>query len=166
MERLRRLLIDQTAADFLFASYAAHRVSPRSHEEMAWLLIGERQGEAAIIHAAWPASEDRAAGTTYVGIGPATATAAVEVCGATGWKILGLVHTHPGDMHRPSDKDLAGDKRWVFRLPHGDGVFGIGIVAAAEGGNVLTQDNMAFHWWALSIGHAHYRKLAVGTGEA
>src|ERR1019366_8105850 len=80
-------------------------------------------------------------------------------------QIVGVVHTHPGNLRWPSDGDFHGDRQWVARLRGGEGVFAIGTAdaqfSAPAGVHIQSLADMCFCWYALAAGDAHYRPLPV-----
>lgn len=164
LKRLVRVRLSAVVVGSLFATYRAHRESSRSREEMAWLLLGYREPDEAVVTVALPAGDDRSAEATEVQFGPTTATEALALFAADDrLTVLGIVHTHPEDQNHPSTGDLKVDRRWVFQLLGGDGVFGIGVVQPGGGPNVLSSGSMAIHWYALAVGDRSYRKILVNV---
>src|SRR5262249_39457597 len=84
---------------------------------------------------------------------------------------LGVVHTHPGSLRRPSDGDLRGDADWVRHLRGHEGVFGIGtadgpddegaLFAHQPRPHVQCWNGLRFSWYALRQGDSAYRALPV-----
>lgn len=81
-------------------------------------------------------------------------------------EVLGLVHTHPGSNHFPSDADFDADRQWLKRLRGRAGVFGIGTSLADAGSikeAVSVRGEQAITWWSLSDISEWYEPLTVQT---
>jgi hypothetical protein len=161
--RLERVVLSEGVASTLFDDYAAHCVSPRGAEEIGWILMGLRQDTEAIALAALPAGAERDASQVHVRFNADAQAVASRILRQKDKRlqILGVVHTHPGDMCHPSSGDLAGDSAWVAKLRHGDAVFGIGTAGGSAGcnGHAPTCGELRFSWYALGVGDTAYRPL-------
>src|SRR5262249_36984213 len=80
-------------------------------------------------------------------------------------RTLGVAHTHPGNLRRPSDGDLQGDREWVRTRRGGEGVFAIGTADGAAAPNGEPPRNgeagLIFSWFALRQGDPDYRPLPL-----
>ncbi|MBI2806752.1 MAG: Mov34/MPN/PAD-1 family protein [Planctomycetes bacterium] len=167
LTRLERIILTDGVARTLFEDYAEHRRSARGHEEIGWVLLGLRQGDEAIALAALPAGTSRDAGAAHVQFDAEAQGLASRIVRQRDKRlqILGVVHTHPGDLREPSDGDLHGDSRWVGALRGGEGVFAIGTADAhsneAAGAHVQRLGDLCFCWYALGVGERRYRTLPV-----
>lgn len=161
--RLERVILSEGVANTLFSDYAAHCVSPRGAEEIGWLLMGVRQDAEAIALAALPAGAERDASRVHVRFNADAQALASRILRQNDRRlqIVGIVHTHPGDMCQPSSGDFAGDSAWVARLRHGDAVFGIGTAGGSSGGagHAPSCGELRFSWYALGVGASAYRPL-------
>ena len=157
--RLERVVLSAGVASTLFDDYAAHCVSPRGSEEIGWILMGVRQDGEAIALAALPAGAGRDASQVHVRFNADAQAVASRILRQKDKRlqILGVVHTHPGDMCQPSSGDFTGDSAWVAKLRHGDAVFGIGT--AGWNGQVPSCGALRFFWYALGAGDTVYRPL-------
>jgi proteasome lid subunit RPN8/RPN11 len=160
---LESVVLSAGVASTLFGDYASHCVSPRGAEEIGWILMGVRRDGAAIALAALPAGAERDASHVHVRFNADAQALASRILRQKDKRlqILGVVHTHPGDMCHPSSGDLTGDSAWVATLRHGDAVFGIGTAGVTAGCNGDTHSCAAlrFTWYALGAGDAAYRPL-------
>lgn len=152
--RLEQLVLSEDVAGTLFRDYAEHCVSPRGHEEIGWLLMGVRRGAEAVALAALPAGAERDASQVHVQFNADAQAIASRILRQTDRRleIVGIVHTHPGNLSEPSAGDFAGDSAWVAKLRHREAVFGIGTGGATDGG-------LRFSWYGLAAGDADYRPL-------
>jgi Prokaryotic homologs of the JAB domain len=161
--RLERVVLSEGVASTLFDDYAAHCVSPRGAEEIGWILMGLRQDTEAIALAALPAGAERDASQVHIRFNADAQGLASRILRQKDKRlqILGVVHTHPGDMCHPSSGDLAGDSAWVAKLRHGDAVFGIGTAGGSAGcnGHAPSCGELRFSWYALGVGDIAYRPL-------
>jgi hypothetical protein len=161
--RLERVVLSAGVASTLFDDYAAHCVSPRGAEEIGWTLMGVRQGNEALALAALPAGAERDASQVHVRFNADAQALASRILRQKDKRlqILGVVHTHPGDMSHPSSGDFTGDSAWVAKLRHGDAVFGIGTAGGSAGcnGHASTCGELRFSWYALGVGDSAYRPL-------
>jgi proteasome lid subunit RPN8/RPN11 len=165
--RLERVILTDGIVRTLFGEYAEHRHSERGEEEIGWILLGLRQENEVIVLAALPAGTQRDAGAAHVRFNSDAQALASRIVRQQDKRlqIVGVVHTHPGDMRFPSDGDFQGDSLWVKQLRRGDGVFGIGTadVRPNEAGNPNTQiaGNLCVSWYALGVGDRRYRPVPV-----
>ncbi len=161
--RLDRVVLSEGVASTLFDDYAAHCLSPRGAEEIGWILMGVRQDAEAIALAALPAGAERDASQVHVRFNADAQGLASRILRQKDKRlqIVGVVHTHPGDMCHPSSGDLAGDSAWVAKLRHGDAVFGIGTAggSAVCNGHAQSCGELRFSWYALGAGDSAYRPL-------
>jgi proteasome lid subunit RPN8/RPN11 len=171
---LHRVLLTDEVARNLFQEYAAHRESPRGHEETGWLLLGYREAEEAIVLATLPAGTQCSAGVAHVQFNTSAQALASRILRQTDRRLtlLGLVHSHPGSLRHPSDGDLAGDSQWVRQLRGEQGVFGIGTADAPQPEFAVYAQQLKPHvqclgelrlsWYSLRKGDRGYRSLAYG----
>jgi hypothetical protein len=156
----------------LFEGYAGHRAGARGAEETGWLLLGYRERHQAVALATLPAGAHRDAGVGHVRFDSAAQALASRIVRQLDRRltILGVVHTHPGALCRPSAGDLRGDRRWIGQLRGEEGVFGIGTADAIPGPqpyaiqprpHVQSLGALRFCWYALRQGEAGYRPLPV-----
>jgi proteasome lid subunit RPN8/RPN11 len=174
-ERLSRVVLTSEVSRTLFDEYQAHRAGPRGDEEIGWLLLGVRSAAEAIVLASLPAGSSRDAGHSHVRFDHVAQTLAYRVLRQ--WdrrlKLLGVVHTHPGNLHRPSDADYQGDSEWVEQLPGQEGIFAIGTSDAPTPPNeyagvvwhprphLQCWEGLRFSWYALVAGDRDYRPVPV-----
>lgn len=161
--RLERVVLSEGVAGTLFADYAAHRVSPRGQEEIGWLLMGVQRDNEAVALAALPAGARRDASSVHVRFNADAQALASRILRQHDRRlqIVGIVHTHPGEMTQPSSGDYAGDSAWVARLRQREAVFGIGTAGGSGGwnGQPASPGELRFSWYALAAGDADYRPL-------
>ena len=163
---VRRIVLADGVARTLFEGYADHRESPRGNEEIGWILLGLRHEGEAIALAALPAGTQRDAGAAHIRFDSEAQALASRIVRQQDKRlqILGVVHTHPGNLRWPSDGDFHGDRQWIAGL-RGEGIFAIGTADAhaneATGGNVQVFAEMCFSWYALGAGDVRYRPLPV-----
>jgi hypothetical protein len=84
---------------------------------------------------------------------------------------LGVVHTHPGSLHHPSDGDYRGDSVWVAQLRGQEGIFGIGTADSGLNGDgglgrhprphIQLYGDLRLSWYSLRQGDRKYRPLPV-----
>src|ERR1043166_1663278 len=115
-----RLLLAEGVLQTLFHHYADHRRSERGHEETGWLLLGLRQGSEVIALAALPAGDQRDAGTAHIQFHSNAQALASLILRQLDKRleVIGIVHTHPGELCVPSHGDLHGDLIWVRSEEH------------------------------------------------
>jgi hypothetical protein len=168
--RLERIVLTDGVARTLFNDYTEHRRSHRGDEEIGWILLGLRHEGEAIALAALPAGAQRDAGRAHIRFDSAAQELASRILRQKDKRLqmVGVVHTHPGSLRRPSDGDLQGDSLWVGQLRGGEGIFGIGTAdvrsdeqQGAAGDHVQIRAEMCFSWYALGIGERHYRMIPV-----
>jgi hypothetical protein len=157
----------------LFDGFADHLRGDRHDQETGWLLLGLRQQHQAIVQAALPAGHQRQASRTHVRFNTTAQALGSRILRQLDRRltILGVAHTHPGSLRRPSKGDLRGDRAWVRQLRGGEGVFAIGTAdgpvdstesaAARPRPNAQCQGGLRFSWYALRQGEGRYRPLAV-----
>lgn len=158
----------------LFEEYATHRKSDRGAEETGWVLLGTRDEHEAVVLATLPAGADRDAGREHVRFNSAAQAFASRVVRQVDRRLvlLGVVHTHPGNLRQPSRGDLEGDREWVPQLRGGEGVFGIGTADAEQGGdadlvgvhpkpNTHCLGPLRFSWYTLAAGEKRYHRVPV-----
>jgi len=157
----------------LFGEFAAHREGDRGEEEIGWVLLGVREADHALALATLPAGAQRSAGVAHVQFNSAAQGLASRI--VRQWDkrltILGVVHTHPGNLRRPSEGDLEGDREWVGQLRGREGLFAIGtadvprpadpLVGQQPQAHVQTLGELCFSWYSLRHGEQHYRPLPV-----
>ena len=162
--RLTRVILSDGVARTLFEDYAEHRRTPRGDEEIGWVLLGWRHPGEAIALAALPAGTQRDAGVAHVRFDSDAQALASRIVRQKDKRlqILGVVHTHPGNMRHPSHADLEGDRAWVGQLRDGVGIFGIGTAdarSADANGDTHVLGDLCFSWYALGVGENSYRPL-------
>lgn len=170
---LERVVLTDGVARSLFDDYARHRAADRGDEETGWALLGLREARQAVALATLPAGELREAGVAHVQFNAAAQAVGCRIVRGRDRRLvpLGIVHTHPGSLRRPSDGDLRGDKEWVAQLRGGDGAFGIGTAdvpadladcfASQPRPNVCCLGQLRLSWYALRAGESNYRPLPV-----
>ncbi len=163
---LERVILTDGVSRTLFEDYRTHRRTARGQEEIGWVLLGLRQANEAVALAALPAGMQREAGVAHVRFNSEAQKLAYRILREKDKRltIVGVVHTHPGNMRQPSGGDLEGDRRWVEQLRSGDAVFAIGTADAdAEEQREHQQcfNELCFSWYALARGDARYRTLPV-----
>jgi proteasome lid subunit RPN8/RPN11 len=166
--RLERIILCDGVARTLFESFQTHRQSARGEEEIGWVLLGVRQDDHAIALAALPAGTQREAGVAHILFNRDAQELASRILRQNEKRltIIGVVHTHPGNLRHPSEGDFQGDRLWVGQLRSGEGVFGIGTadVGAAEPAVSDYQQyyqDLCFSWYALGQQDVQYRRLPV-----
>jgi proteasome lid subunit RPN8/RPN11 len=171
---LENLVLTDGVSRTLFDEYAQHRAGERGHEETGWLLMGYRREKEALALATLPAGVQAEAGVAHVRFNSAAQAFATRILYRQDprLRIVGVVHTHPGTLRRPSSGDLEGDREWVEQLRGGEGVFGIGTADGEVNGwppDVATQPKphvqrlggLQFTWYALAAGDRRYRRMPV-----
>ncbi len=136
--------------------------------------MGLRRETDALVLATLPAGAGREAGEAHVRFNADAQAVASRILRQADRRltILGIVHTHPGSLRRPSGGDFEGDRRWVPLLRGQQGVFGIGTadapaddladwVAIQPKEHVQYHQGLRFSWYALATGDADYRSLPV-----
>jgi proteasome lid subunit RPN8/RPN11 len=158
--RLERVVLSDGVAGTLFDDYAEHRRTGRGCEEIGWILLGHRREADALALAALPAGADRDASAVHVRFNADAQAIASRMLRQNDRRleIVGVVHTHPGNLCQPSSGDLAGDSAWVKNLRTLDAVFGIGTARHASADGDVGGDQQ-FAWYALSAGDPAYRPL-------
>src|SRR5262249_52307165 len=128
LERLQRVRLNAGVVETLFGEYAEHRAAERGEEEIGWVLLGLREKDEAIGLATLPAGAFRDAGVSHIEFNVEAQALGSRILRRLDRRltILGVIHTHPGNLRRPSRGDLEGDRLWVPRLRGGEGVFAIG----------------------------------------
>jgi hypothetical protein len=167
--RVERIVLADGVARTLFDDFASHRHSARGREEIGWDLLGYRQGNELIAMAALPAGMERDAGVAHVLFNRDVQELLSHILRQKDKRlgVVGVVHTHPGNMRFPSDGDLQGDRVWVGQLRGGEGAFAIGTADAHSGkdgafsGNQQCFGDLCFSWYALARGDLQYRPLPV-----
>jgi proteasome lid subunit RPN8/RPN11 len=170
---LQRVTLTDEVSRTFFNEYAAHRESPRGHEETGWVLLGLREETEAIVLATLPAGTERNAGVAHVRFNSAAQALASRIVRQADRRLtmLGVVHTHPGSLRHPSDGDFRGDSQWVGRLRGQEGVFGIGtadddpddapVYARQIKPNVQSLGPFCFSWYTLRHHETAYRPLTL-----
>jgi hypothetical protein len=170
---LERLVLTDGVARAIFEDYARHRAGDRGREETGWALLGLREPRQAVALATLPAGDRRDAGTAHVQFNSAAQAVAGRIVRQKDRRLalLGVVHTHPGSLRRPSDGDLRGDRQWVAHLRGGEGAFGIGTAdvpaelaerfACQPRPNVCCLGELRLSWYSLKQGAGGYRPLPV-----
>ena len=175
LKRIERVTLTDSVARQLFGDYREHRASPRGQEETGWIMLGLREIDSAIVLALLPAGANRDAGRAHVRFNSEAQALATRIVRQTDRRltILGVAHTHPGLLRRPSSGDYDGDSQWVKQLRGGDGIFAIGTFDAKakrdEPVSILEQpaenvqqfQGLRFDWYALSRHENNYRKLPI-----
>ena len=179
----------------MFRDFHLHRATERGNEETGWLLLGRRDGAGAVIEATLPPGEFRDAGLAHVNMNSTAQSVAMRLLKRTypHLDVLGVAHTHPGRMCRPSHGDYQGDSEWVPNLVQKEGLFAIGVWSMEQfklkdkdftANTIKDEDDDAevrgdgnranttheegsaqFHWYALAAGDTWYRHLALETVE-
>ena len=166
---LERLVLAEGVVQTLFNDYAEHRRSDRGHEEIGWVLLGVRQDGETIALAALPAGAQRDAGAAHVQFHSDAQALASRILRQQDkrLRVIGIVHTHPGNLCVPSDGDLHGDRAWIRQLRDHTGVFGIGTAGGciAPAAHVQTAGDMSFHWYALRHDDDSYRDLPISVTD-
>lgn len=171
---LKRVLLTDGVGHTLFRGYAGHRRSKgRGNDETGWVLLGLREASEAVVLAALPAGTRADAGVAHIRFNSECQAVASRIVRQSDKRltILGVVHTHPGSLRRPSDGDYRGDAEWVAHLRGREGVFAIGT-ADGPGGppapyahqprpHVQCWGDLRFSWYALGQGEKDYRPLPV-----
>lgn len=170
----------------MFEDFHAHRQTERGEEETGWLLLGRRTESGAVIEAALPPGEFRDAGTAHVNMNSTAQAVAMRILKKhhPELDVLGVAHTHPGRLNRPSQGDYQGDSLWVSKLRKREGIFAIGVWDfdhflnfSAGHPNYQQEDDPAdvrgesysshssgrarFFWFALAEGEKWYRHLSL-----
>lgn len=170
---LIRVRLADEVARTLFAEYAAHLAGARGHEETGWALLGYRDGDSATVVATLPAGAERQAGAAHVRFNPEAQALGSRIVRQEDKRLtlLGVAHTHPGSLRRPSDGDYRGDIQWVRQLRGGAGVFGIGTADAQNDPQpgVLwqprphrqCQGGLSWSWYSLAVSERGYHPLPV-----
>jgi proteasome lid subunit RPN8/RPN11 len=173
LEPLAAVRVTDGVVRTLFAEYAAHRASERGREEIGWTLLGYREGDAATIVATLPAGADRDAGPAHVRFSADAQAVATRIIRQDDRRLmpLGIAHTHPGSLRRPSDGDWRGDSAWVTQLRGREGVFAIGTADAPpdpQPGAVWRPKphrqclaGLSWCWYSLAAGEPGYRARRV-----
>lgn len=171
LEPLRRIVLTDGVARTFFDDFAAHRRTDRGEEEIGWVLLGLREGDTGTGLAVLPAGEQRHAGVAHVQFNSAAQAVASRIVRRLDKRLtlLGIVHTHPGSLRRPSSGDYRGDSVWVEQLRGGEGIFGIGTADVhnphqlAQRGDDHQQilGELCFSWFALGRRERDYRRLPV-----
>lgn len=174
LARLQRVVLTDGVARTLFVQYLEHRASTRGIEEIGWLLLGLRLESEAVALATLPAGAGRDAGESHIRFHVEAQAVAARIVRQRYRQLtaIGLVHTHPDNMHQPSRSDLTGDQVWVRRLRGQEGVFAIGTADAPDdplSDWIVTQPSdcqqifggLRFSWYALAADEADYRPLPV-----
>lgn len=162
--RLTRIVVTEGVMRTLFEDYAIHRRSSRGDEETGWILLGFQEGNEATAVAAVPGGADQDASAVHVRFNTEVQALASRILRQQDRRlnVIGVVHTHPGDMRYPSSGDLHGDLRWVSRLRSRSGVFAIGTAdhegPAGESGGL---GELCFSWYTLAEGDSNYRPTSV-----
>jgi proteasome lid subunit RPN8/RPN11 len=173
LQPLERIVLTDGVSRSLFAGYAEHRQTERGDNETGWLLMGHRHGPEALALATLPAGVFSEAGVAHVrfnSVAQATASRILRLADRE-LTILGVVHTHPGSLRRPSQGDYRGDREWVKLLRGGEGAFAIGTAenGASNGQPAAVQPSpssqrfhgLRFDWFALASEDRNYRALPV-----
>jgi hypothetical protein len=175
--RLARVRLTDGVGHTLFEEYAAHRGAGGGDVETGWVLLGLRDADEAVVLATLPAGADADAGVAHVRFNSDAQAVASRIVRQQDRRltIVGVVHTHPGSLRRPSDADFRGDSRWVKHLRGRDGVFAIGtsdaptptggpdLMAHQPRPNVQMWNGLRFSWYGLAAGDADYRPLPVAV---
>lgn len=164
---IERVLLSEGVAQTLFSDFSDHRQTERGDEEIGWILLGYWMDGQPIAVAALPAGAARDAGAAHVQFDSEAQSLACRILRQCDKRlqVIGVVHTHPGSLRRPSDGDLRGDILWVRHLRAGIGVFAIGTADARSGESAAHHQQLAcpllFSWYALGVGDRDYRTLPV-----
>lgn len=174
--RIRRVVLTDEVSRTLFAEFADHKASDRGAEETGWVLLGLREADEAIVLATLPAGANRDAGEAHVQFNSDAQALASRIVRQADRRLtlLGVVHTHPGRLRHPSAGDYDGDRLWVRNLRGGEGVFGIGTVTDAGGGDqpraevgghpkphVQSLGAFRFDWYTLAAEDTKYHPAPV-----
>lgn len=172
--------IHQGVLNTMFEDFHRHKETDRGDEETGWMLLGRRESGEVIVEAALPPGEFRDAGTAHVNVNSTAISVAMRVLKKSHPRldVVGMAHTHPGSLDRPSEGDYRGDIHWVRKLPGKQGVFAIGIWQFDEPVNFLGEESnqgsgdvrqvaapvtgfqdgrSRFNWFSLSEGDGWYK---------
>ena len=170
---LKRVLLTDGVGHTLFRGFAGHRRMGRGSDETGWVLLGLREAAEAVVLATLPAGTRADAGVAHIRFNSECQAVASRIVRQTDRRltILGVVHTHPGSLRRPSDGDYRGDAEWVAHLRGREGVFAIGTADGPGGppalfahqprAHVQCWGDLRFSWYALAQGEKDYRPLPV-----
>lgn len=171
--RLRRVLLTDEVGRTLFEEYASHRDEERGDEETGWVLMGIRTRDEAVALATLPAGASADTSETHVLFNSEAQALASRIVRQKDRRLsmLGVVHTHPGTLRRPSSSDYNGDSKWVGQLRGKEGIFAIGTFegdkqepagfAYQPRPHVQCWGQLRFTWFALGEGDSNYRALPV-----
>lgn len=156
LEPIRQVIFHNEVERTLFEEYAQHRQTDRGDEETGWLLLGLRRGDEALVQATLPAGARSDTGVAHVQFNSLGQTVGSRIVRQSDRRlsILGVVHTHPGNLRHPSSGDLEGDRVWVQTCRGGEGLFGIGTAAG---------ERLTFNWYTLRTGEKSYRPFTPRT---
>lgn len=172
---IRFVRIASGVGQTLVNGYMEHLAGDRKNEEIGWLLLGFREKDKAIILAAIPSGESRDASSVHVKFNSQAQAIAGRILKKREKKleVLGLFHTHPGKMRRPSSGDFRGDIEWVKSISGRQGIFGIGTVENATesyekshvanfvSSNAFDWNNLRFSWYSLLQGDTDYKNVKI-----
>src|SRR5437660_9887016 len=101
---LKRIILADGVIRTLFDDYQEHRDSPRGDEEIGWILLGLRTDDEAIALAALPAGTQRDAGAAHIRFNSDAQELASRIVRQQDkrLRVIGVVHTHPGNLRWPS----------------------------------------------------------------
>lgn len=170
---LEQVILTDEVGRTLFEEYAQHRSTSRGNDETGWLLLGHRHEKEAVVLATLPAGAEADASVSHIRLGTDGQAVASRIVRQKERRltILGVVHTHPGNLRRPSDGDYRGDSQWVSQLRGKEGIFAIGTADGTEDGapsfayqprsHVQCWGPLRFSWYALGDGDRTYRPLPI-----
>ena len=164
---LERVVLTEGVSKTLFEDFATHRATMRGQEETGWMLIGHRDGPAALVTATLPAGSERDAGVAHVRFNSTAQEVGSRILRQKDrrLRVLGVAHTHPGSLRYPSDGDWSGDSQWIKQLRGQEGIFAIGTAEGPQATNgevhENTLDGLFFSWYALRQGDNDYRPLPL-----
>jgi len=176
-QRLQRVVLAEEVSRTLFQEYAAHRASGRGEEEIGWVLLGEREVDHAVVMATLPAGARRDAGAAHVMFDSNAQAVATRLLRQHNKRLvmLGVAHTHPGNLRHPSGGDYAGDSLWVGQLRGGQGIFGIGTAdgqlpngpehGIGSKGSAQVSGKLMMSWFVLGAGDHAYTSLEVKSSQ-
>lgn len=170
---LKSILITSGVGETLARGFRLHLDGERGDEEIGWLLMGFREKDKAVVLAAIPSGDMREASGTHVRFNSRAQAIAGRILKKREprLEVLGLFHTHPGTLRRPSSGDFRGDIEWIEKIPGKQGVFGIGTVEDQSKSTsheyysrfvspfAYQRDGLRFSWYSLGHGDTNYHEI-------
>lgn len=175
LQPLQYVEITEGVKETLFEEYQHHRESDRGDEEIGWVLLGCREADHVTIHATLPAGTQRNASRTHVqfnSLGQVVGSYFVRQHDRR-LTTLGVAHTHPGKLDKPSKGDYRGDVQWVEQIRGNEGVFAIGNVRKEKrtffdlsaSSRVQWGVDLCFTWYSLRAKARDYRSMEARIVE-